>query len=120
MLDGVEVVAFVPSSDLDRSLDFYGRTLGLELIARDEFGCEFPGIRVSLVDEPARAPYTVLSWRVEDVETSLRELADRGVVFQSFAGMDQDELGIWTAPSGARIAWFKDPDENTLAIAQVR
>jgi hypothetical protein len=33
--------------------------------------------------------------------------------------MDQDELGVWTSPSGARIAWFKDPDENTLSLAQV-
>jgi len=119
MLDGAEVMAFVPSGDLDRSLDFYGRTLGLELLARDEFACQFPGIRVTLVDEPARAPYTVLGWRVTDIETSVRELADAGIVFDNYAGMDQDELGIWTAPSGARIAWFKDPDENTLSLAQV-
>jgi catechol 2,3-dioxygenase-like lactoylglutathione lyase family enzyme len=119
MLDGAEVMAFVPSSNLDRSLDFYGRTLGLELLARDEFACQFPGIRVTLVDEPARAAYTVLGWRVSDIEASVRELADLGVVFENYAGMDQDELGIWTAPSGARIAWFKDPDENTLSLAQV-
>ena len=119
MLDGAEVIAFVPSSDLERSLDFYGRTLGLELLARDEFACQFPGIRVTLADEPARAPYTVLGWRVEDIEASVRELSERGVVFQNYAGMDQNELGIWMAPSGARIAWFKDPDENTLSLAQV-
>jgi catechol 2,3-dioxygenase-like lactoylglutathione lyase family enzyme len=119
MLDHAEVMAFVPSSDLDRSLDFYGRTLGLQLLSRDEFACQFPDIRVTLVDEPARAPYTVLGWRVEDIETTVRELSDRGVAFQNYAGMDQDELGIWTAPSGARIAWFKDPDENTLSLAQL-
>jgi catechol 2,3-dioxygenase-like lactoylglutathione lyase family enzyme len=119
MLTGAEVMAFVPSSDLDRSLDFYGRTLGLELLARDDYACQFPGIRVTRVDEPARAPYTVLGWRVSDIEASVRELSDRGVVFQHYDGMDQDELGVWTAPSGARIAWFKDPDANTLSLAQV-
>ena len=119
MLDGAELMVFVASMDLDRSLAFYGRTLGLELVGRDQFACQFPGLRVTLVDEPARAPYTVLGWRVADIGAAVRELAERGVVFQRYDGMEQDELGIWTSPSGARIAWFKDPDENTLSLAEV-
>jgi catechol 2,3-dioxygenase-like lactoylglutathione lyase family enzyme len=119
MLDRAEVMAFVPSSDLDRSLDFYGRTLGLELIGRDDYACQFEGIRVTLVEEPARAPYTVLGWRVSDINATALALAERGVTFEHYDGMDQDELGVWTSPSGARIAWFKDPDENTLSLAQV-
>jgi catechol 2,3-dioxygenase-like lactoylglutathione lyase family enzyme len=118
MLAGAELVAFVPSTDLDRSLDFYGGTLGLELVSRDQFACQFPGLRVTLVDEPARAPYTVLGWSVEDVEESVREFGSRGVAFERYDGMEQDALGIWTSPSGARIAWFKDPEGNTLSLAQ--
>lgn len=96
-----------------------GRILGLELLGRDEFACQFEDVRVALVDEPACAPYTVLGWRVSDVNATVLALAERGVSFERYESMDQDELGIWTAPSGARIAWFKDPDENTLSLAQI-
>jgi catechol 2,3-dioxygenase-like lactoylglutathione lyase family enzyme len=116
-------MAFVPSTNLDRSLDFYADTLGLELEGRDQFALQFragngTGLRVTLVQEHAGAPYTVLGWRVEDIQRSVRELAERGVAFQGYDGMEQDELGVWTSPSGARIAWFKDPDGNTLSLAQ--
>src|SRR5262249_30193109 len=116
MLGGDELMAFVPSTDLDRSLDFYRETLGLEFLGRDPFACQFRGLRVTLVEEPARAAYTVLGWRVDDIEASVRGLVDRGVAFERYGGMEQDELGIWTSPSGARIAWFKDPDGNTLSL----
>jgi hypothetical protein len=48
----------------------------------------------------------------------VRELIQRSVVFQRFDGMDQDDLGIWTAPGGAKVAWFRDPDGNTLSLTQ--
>ena len=41
-----------------------------------------------------------------------------GVRFEQYAGMDQDERGVWTAPGGAKVAWFKDPDGNTLSLTQ--
>ena len=119
MLASDELVAFVASTDLDRSLEFYGTTLGLELQGRDSFACQFRGLRVTLVNEPAHAPYTVLGWTVDDIEASVRALGERGVSFESFDGMAQDELGIWTSPGGARIAWFRDPDGNTLSLAQM-
>ena len=53
---------------------------------------------------------------VPDIETTVRELSDRGVVFSRIDGMDQDELGIWSSPSGDRVAWFTDPDGNTLSL----
>jgi catechol 2,3-dioxygenase-like lactoylglutathione lyase family enzyme len=119
MLEEAEVIAFVASTDLDRALDFYGRTLGLELLSRDQFACQFDRLRVTLVDEPARAPYTVAGWRVDDINATVLTLAERGVVFEHYDGMDQDELGVWTSPSGARIAWFTDPDGNTLSVSQM-
>jgi catechol 2,3-dioxygenase-like lactoylglutathione lyase family enzyme len=119
MLRDHELMPFVACTDLDRAQSFYGETLGLELLGRDQFACQFRGLRVTLVDEPARAPYTVLGWRVDDVEARVRELAGRGVAFESYDGMDQDQLGIWTSPGGGRIAWFKDPDGNTLSLAQI-
>jgi hypothetical protein len=49
----------------------------------------------------------------------VRALTDRGVVFSRYDGMDQDELGIWSTPSGDRVAWFADPDGNTLSLTSL-
>ncbi|MFN2601838.1 MAG: VOC family protein [Gemmatimonadaceae bacterium] len=43
-----------------------------------------------------------------------------GVVFEEFEGMGQDNLGIWNAPSGAKVAWFKDPDGNVLSVTDAQ
>jgi predicted enzyme related to lactoylglutathione lyase len=56
---------------------------------------------------------------VSDIDDVVARLQERGVTFERFSGMDQDERGIWSAPSGARVAWFKDPDGNTLSITQL-
>jgi hypothetical protein len=61
-------------------------------------------------------PYTVLGWQVEDIERTVDELVAKGVRFSRYTGLDQDDRGIWNAPSGARIAWFRDQDANTLSL----
>lgn len=48
----------------------------------------------------------------------LRQLSARGVTFERFPGMDQDAQGVWLAPSGAQVTWFRDPDGNLLSIAE--
>jgi len=48
----------------------------------------------------------------------VQDLAARGVTFLRYDGMNQDEDGIWTTPTGARVAWFADPDGNTLSLTQ--
>lgn len=75
-------------------------------------------LRVTAVPEVARAGYTVLGWRVVDITAAARELSARGVTFLRFDGMDQDADGVWTSPGGSRIAWFADPDGNTLSLTQ--
>jgi len=121
MLESAKLVAFVPSSDLDRSLEFYGGKLGLELGSRDDYACEFDAggtrLRVTAVKQVPGAPYTVLGWRVEDIEAAVAELSQRGVLFEFYDGLEQDANGIWTSPSGTRVTWFKDPDENTLSLS---
>ena len=65
--------------------------------------------------EVVAAPYTVLGWRVPDISAAaVEELMGRGVEFARFDGVEQDSLGVWTAPSGVRVAWFRDPDGNVL------
>jgi hypothetical protein len=77
-------------------------------------------LRVTAVPEVAQAGYTVLGWQVGDIAASVRDLAARGISFLRYHGMDQDQDGIWTAPTGARVAWFADPDGNTLSLTQGR
>jgi hypothetical protein len=69
---------------------------------------------------PAHHPFqgTVLGWEVKDVEAVVRWLLERGVATEKYPFVPDKELGIWNAPGGARIAWFKDPDGNVLSAAQ--
>ena len=73
-------------------------------------------VRITAVPERAPAAYTVLGWKVDDLDATIDRLVSRGVTFLRFDGMEQDDRGAWTAPGGDRIAWFADPDGNTLSL----
>ena len=122
MLASSELVAFVATSDLHRAAEFYGETLGLETEQESPIALLFNAngtvIRVTLVDQLSPAPYTVLGWAVRDIEQTIRSLQSKGVRFERFHGMEHDDLGVWTAPGGDRVAWFKDPDGNVLSLTQ--
>ena len=122
MLDAADLIAFAATTDLDRARVFYEQVLGLAVTEQTDLACVFDvnGImlRVTAVPEVARAGYTVLGWRVADITAAVRELSARGVTFLRFDGMDQDADGVWTSPGGGRIAWFADPDGNTLSLTQ--
>jgi catechol 2,3-dioxygenase-like lactoylglutathione lyase family enzyme len=117
------IVAFVATTDAKRAKAFYARTLGLRLISEDGFALGFDAggtmLRVAIVGTLRPAGYTVLGWIVPDIAKGVRDLVKRGVVFQRYEGMPQDELGIWSSPSGARVAWFSDPDGNTLSLTEI-
>jgi catechol 2,3-dioxygenase-like lactoylglutathione lyase family enzyme len=121
LLDG-KTVAFVPSSDLERSERFYVGTLGFVKKQRDDFAVvvEANGvtIRIARADGFAPQAFTILGFDVDDVDETARALAAKGIAFERYPGMEQDASGIWTAPSGSRIAWFKDADGNVLSIAE--
>ena len=126
MLGSADLIAFVPSRNLERSRRFYEQTLGLAFAGEDAFALVFDAngvmvrvVNVSMVDTFAPAPFTILGWQVASVERAGRSLVTRGVRLERYPGMDQDANGIWTAPGGARVAWFKDPDGNTLSITEV-
>ena len=123
MLSSCHLVAFSATTDLERARAFYEDKLGLPVLDENPMACVFDAngttLRVTLVGELAPAPYTVLGWTVDDIETMVSDLSSSGVVFERFDGMGQDGLGVWTAPGGARVAWFKDPDGSTLSITQL-
>jgi catechol 2,3-dioxygenase-like lactoylglutathione lyase family enzyme len=122
MLAGAHVAAFIPSTDLERSRDFYVNVLGLELVDMNPYACVLNGLgatlRVTKVDDFVAQPFTVLGWTVADVHASVTDLVNRGVEFHRYAGMGQDDAGVWTAPGGAMIAWFRDPDGNVLSLSE--
>jgi catechol 2,3-dioxygenase-like lactoylglutathione lyase family enzyme len=123
LLEYAELVAFVASTDLQRSRAFYEGVLGLRVQRTTSFALVLVGggttVRVTRVDLMDPAPYTVLGWVVQNVEETVRTLAARGVRFQSYDDLEQDEYGIWQSPDGARVAWLKDPDGNVLSLTQV-
>jgi catechol 2,3-dioxygenase-like lactoylglutathione lyase family enzyme len=122
MLNAADVIAFVGTARADAARAFYRDALGLRLVADEPFALVFDAhgvmLRVTKVDAVEPAPYTVLGWRVPDIRAAVTELGGNGVGFERYRGMPQDELGIWTSPSGAKIAWFRDPDGNVLSLTE--
>jgi catechol 2,3-dioxygenase-like lactoylglutathione lyase family enzyme len=122
VLGSQKLTAFVSTHDPARAKTFYRDTLGLRLLSEDSFALVFDAngtkLRVSIVPEVALAKYTVLGWEVPDIIATAKSLQKAGVKLEIFGGFPQDELGIWKAPDGTRVAWFKDPDGNILSIAQ--
>ena len=125
MLGSADLIAFAPIRDPAKARKFYEETLGLEFISDDQFALVFnahgTSLRIANVSEVKAfkpAPFTILGWQVTDVGDTAGDLVKKGVRFERFPGMDQDAKGIWKSPSGARVAWFKDPDGNILSITQ--
>ena len=122
MLGSSEIVAFAAATDLDRARSFYEEKLGLRLVEQNQFACVFDAngtmLRVTAVAEVTRPGYTVLGWRVTDIEPVMAALADAGVEFTRYDGMDQDASGVWTTPGGDKVVWFTDPDGNNLSLTQ--
>ncbi len=122
MLGAKRLIAFAGTRDAGRAKTFYRDTLDLQLLSEDEFALTFDAVgtmlRVSIVPELTPARFTVLGWEVENIREALHALAAKGVLFERFGFLPQDDVGIWTAPDGDQVAWFKDPDGNLLSISQ--
>ena len=117
------IVAFVTVRDAESARAFYGGTLGLHLASEElpfalVFNANGTMLRVAISAQHTPLPATVLGWQVKSIHDKVQELAGAGVVFERFQGMPQDESGIWTTPTGAKVAWFKDPAGNLLSLTQ--
>jgi len=122
MLTNNDSVSFVATVDAAASRVFYEEKLGLKLVAEEYYSLVFDlnghTLRVTKVEEFIRAEHTVFGWYVNNIEETVKDLVTAGVVFEVYEGMLQDENGVWVSPSGAKVAWFKDPDGNNLSITQ--
>jgi catechol 2,3-dioxygenase-like lactoylglutathione lyase family enzyme len=116
------LIAFVPTADPERARGFYRDVLGLRLVEEDPFALVFDAngtiLRVTPVEAVQPAPETILGWEVENIVEEVDALVAAGVEFLRYEGMALDDRGIWQAPSGALVVWFRDPDGNVLSLTQ--
>ncbi|HEY1657325.1 MAG TPA: VOC family protein [Candidatus Sulfotelmatobacter sp.] len=122
MLGSHNIAAFIQITSVEKARDFYEGVLGLRFVKDDGFAAVFDAngimVRAAKMKEFTPLQSTVLGWQVENIEEMVRALQKKGVHFEIFGFFKQDELGIWTAPTGDKVAWFKDPDGNVLSVSQ--
>jgi catechol 2,3-dioxygenase-like lactoylglutathione lyase family enzyme len=122
MLASAKMVGFIPTTDYDKARAFYEGKLGFKFVSLDQFALVTTvgghTIRISKIPNFKPLQGTILGWQVENVESVATWLRDCGVPPEKYPFAQDQNLGIWTAPSGDKVAWFKDPDGNILSISQ--
>jgi len=120
MLTAGTLTGFIATTDYEKARTFYVDQLGFEFISHDQFALVVRAggnkIRIAKVPDFTPFPGTVLGWEVPDVKQVVLWLMERGVSTEKYPFVEDKELGIWTAPSGDHVAWFKDPDGNVLSV----
>jgi catechol 2,3-dioxygenase-like lactoylglutathione lyase family enzyme len=116
------LIAFLATTDSARARAFYEQVLGLRFVSEDGFAVVYDvqgiELRIQKVERFEPHPHTALGWQVASIGRAVHEIAAREGVFERYKFLEQDESGIWTSPSGARVAWLKDPDGNLLSLTQ--
>jgi catechol 2,3-dioxygenase-like lactoylglutathione lyase family enzyme len=122
MLSRCDLIGFIPTKNPAQARTFYEQTLGLRFLSDDVFALvmEAKGnmIRIVQVKDFTPFPFTILGWEVCNIEHEVATLAARGISFKRYQWLEQTDAGIWTAPGGAKVAWFQDPDGNVLSLSQ--
>jgi catechol 2,3-dioxygenase-like lactoylglutathione lyase family enzyme len=115
-------MAFIPVVDLQVARSFYADGLGLRVAEEDTYAVVLDAggtmLRLTKVDALRPQPFTIAGWEVSDIEASIETLEARGIALLRHEGIDQDERGIWSTPGGDQVAWFADPDGNTLSLTR--
>jgi len=116
-------ISFIATASPDESRYFYETVLSLKCLSDDPFALVFDlggtTLRIQKVESIVQVNYTVHGWQVTNIQKCVEELSGKGARFETFSQLPQDELGVWSAPGGALVAWFKDPDGNTLSLTEV-
>jgi catechol 2,3-dioxygenase-like lactoylglutathione lyase family enzyme len=123
MFENTKAFSGFAVDDMNKARDFYAGTLGLQV--SDEHGMlvlHLAGDRDTLIYPKADhtpATYTILNFPVEDIDVAVDELTSRGVRFERYDELEQDEKGISRANGGGpSIAWFTDPSGNILSVLE--
>jgi predicted enzyme related to lactoylglutathione lyase len=119
-----EPIAFIPTTDAAAARNFYETALGLNFVSDDNFALVFRVGSSQTMLRVVRTPkpftpnhFTIFGWEVDDIHATIADLTNRGVEFLRIGFFEQDAAGVWTAPGGSQVAWFKDPDGNTLSLS---
>jgi catechol 2,3-dioxygenase-like lactoylglutathione lyase family enzyme len=122
MLRSSSIIAFVATQNPARAKAFYEEILGLRLLNDESFAIVFDAngimLRVQKVEHSAPPAYTSLGWMVDDILAEIEIMSERGVMFEDYPGLTQEETGICKFSDGTQVAWFKDPDGNLLSVTQ--
>jgi catechol 2,3-dioxygenase-like lactoylglutathione lyase family enzyme len=122
MLSKAAIMCFSATRNAEAAKDFYQNILGLKLVEDSPFALAFDAngtmLRIQKVQEHSPPKHTSLGWKVADINSQVNALVSKGVRFERYDRLLQDGAGIWESPSGARVAWFRDPDGNTLSLTQ--
>jgi catechol 2,3-dioxygenase-like lactoylglutathione lyase family enzyme len=122
MLDDFNLIAFLATTNAARARAFYEGVLGLSFVSEDDFAVVYDALGIDLrlqkVRELTPQPHTALGWSVAGIDQVVRDIAARGGRFERFPPLEQDAAGIWKSPSGARVAWLRDPDGNLLSLTE--
>jgi catechol 2,3-dioxygenase-like lactoylglutathione lyase family enzyme len=123
MLKGENAFSGFSVKNLADARKFYEGTLGLEMEGDGAMGLRLKvagpnGVFVYPKEDHVPASYTILNFRVPDIDVAVDELAAKGIKFEVYPGVT-DHKGIARGRSvgqGPDIAWFKDPAGNFLSI----
>ena len=122
MLNDSQLICFAATRNPDMAKKFYGDVPGLQLTEDSPFALAFDAkgrmLRIQKFEEHVPPKMTFLGWHVKDIAAKISDLVQRGVRFERYPRLEQDPRGIWKSPAGAQVAWFKDPDGNTLSLTQ--
>ena len=121
MLEDAPFIGFIPVTDLEASKEFFVNILGLTFVYENEYALVVDAhgtkLRITPVPELRPQPFTIAGWSSNDVVSTVKQMRVAGITFNRYDGLEQDELGIWRAPSGDLVAWFSDPDGNVLSVS---
>lgn len=124
MLTNPRVQAMTGTAKPDAAKAFYRDVLGLKLLSEDVFALVLEGggqsLRLNRVPAVTPSAYAVLGFAIDDIAASVRAIIGKGVVMERYAFLQQDGDGVWTAPDGTKVAWFRDPDGNLLSLTQAK
>jgi catechol 2,3-dioxygenase-like lactoylglutathione lyase family enzyme len=117
-----KAIAFLATSDAPRARRFYEKVVGLRFVEEHDFAVVFDAfgtmLRIQKTPSVVAAPYTAFGLDVEDIGAWIDRLAADGVKGVRYPHFEQDDRGVWTAPGGARIFWFHDPDGHLISLTQ--
>lgn len=122
MLASSKMIGFVPTKNSSKARTFYEGKLGFQFVSDDQFALVMKAgenmVRIAKTKDFTPAAYTVLGWEVKKIEKVVSWLKGRGVVFEKYPFIQNQESGIWETPNGDKVAWFKDPDGNVLSVSE--